>query len=62
MSQELVANLARTLGVTLEQAEKLVKQEIARKVAGEKYRKSEAYQKRLEMQKLVRLAMKEVAL
>lgn len=62
MTQDQLSNLATTLNLSIEQAEKMIATELKRTEAGKRYRKSEAYKLRLEQQKLVRLALKEVAL
>jgi hypothetical protein len=60
MNAEQISKLAQKLGVTLEQAEALVKQEVQRKEAGQRYRQSEAYKNRLKLQKLVRAELKKL--
>lgn len=61
MTQEQLTNLAKTLNITLEAAQKMVDQEVARKAAGERYRKSDAYKQRLALQKLVRAELAKLA-
>lgn len=61
MTQEQLQQLASTLNLSLEQATKMVATENARVEAGKKYRKSPAYKLRLEQQRLVRLALKDLA-
>lgn len=58
MTQEQLTQLAQTLNLSLEATSRMLETEKKRILAGERYRKSEAYKIRLEQQKLVRLAMK----
>lgn len=59
MNNETIQKLAKSLGVSVEQAARMVLQEQKRKEAGERYRQSQAYKDRLAMQKSVRLALKQ---
>lgn len=56
--EELIKKIATELNKSYEQAAAMVRQEEARKAAGEKYRQSEAYKQRLQQQKLVRQLLK----
>jgi hypothetical protein len=58
----IVSKLATTLNITEEQAQKMITTEQKRKEASVRYRQSEAYKLRLQQQKLVRKALKEVEL
>lgn len=57
-TDSLIAKLANDLHITEQEAQSLITTEQKRKEAGERYRQSEAYAKRLLMQKIVRKALK----
>ena len=61
LQQEMIQKLAASLGVAEEDARSLVEQEQKRIEAGKRYRQSEAYKRRLQMQKEVRKALKAIA-
>lgn len=60
MQDNLIQELAAKLGLAEDEARKLIAQEVARKEAGVRYRKSDAYRKRLELQKLVRAELRKM--
>jgi len=57
----LAEKVAQKLGITLEAAQTAISQEVARKAASERYRQSQAYKDRLELQKVVRKEIRSVS-